>query len=179
MNQVDTDLEGSRTRWNSGLLTDNCLSSGNVPDWMVEGHTILLMKDPNKDVDQMNYRPMLLKLLTSIFIDKNILYTIYFFIYSMGAVDKLFNKVIEKERKEEHLQVRRNKLGDMLSRENQQYQVCCHYDFMYVSDNICKAKSLSGRAKLSITVFAVTYHATRVTIFINCFVCYAGSQAPC
>ena len=52
-----------------------CISTGNVPDWLVEGRTTLLMKDPTKGTEVGNYRPiaclnLLWKLLTGVISDK-------------------------------------------------------------------------------------------------------------
>ena len=46
------------------------ITTGNVPDWMIEGRTTLLMKDPTKGSEVSNYRPIaclnfLWKLLTA------------------------------------------------------------------------------------------------------------------
>ena len=52
-----------------------CLDSGNVPEWMVKGRTVLIQKDPAKGNVASNYRPLaclplMWKLLTGIFADK-------------------------------------------------------------------------------------------------------------
>ena len=39
-------------------VLDECITTGNVPDWVVEGRTILLMKDPTKGSEASNYRPI-------------------------------------------------------------------------------------------------------------------------
>ena len=53
----------------------NCLESGEVPEWMVNGRTFLIQKDPSKGSIASNYRPiaclpLMWKLLTGIFSDK-------------------------------------------------------------------------------------------------------------
>ena len=52
-----------------------CLQSGDVPDWMVKGRTVLIQKDPAKGREVGNYRPiaclpLLWKLLSGIFAEK-------------------------------------------------------------------------------------------------------------
>ena len=54
---------------------NQCLVTGKVPAWMVEGRTVLIQKDPNKGNAVGNYRPiaclnLLRKLLTAIISDK-------------------------------------------------------------------------------------------------------------
>ena len=54
---------------------NHCVQSGNVPEWMVVGRMILLMKDPKKGPEVGNYRliacrNLLLKLLTGVFSEK-------------------------------------------------------------------------------------------------------------
>ena len=54
---------------------EQCLQGGEVPDWLVEGRTILIMKDPAKGNDAGNYRPiaclnLLWKLLSGILSEK-------------------------------------------------------------------------------------------------------------
>ena len=56
-------------------VLDDCITTGNVPDWMVEGRTILLMKDSTKGSEASNYRPiaclnLLWKLLTAMISEK-------------------------------------------------------------------------------------------------------------
>ena len=51
------------------------ITTGNVPDWMIEGRTTLLMKDPTKGSEVSNYRPIaclnfLWKLLTAMISEK-------------------------------------------------------------------------------------------------------------
>jgi len=52
-----------------------CLLSGDVPEWMVKGRTVLIQKDPAKGSAASNYRPiaclpLMWKLLSGIFADK-------------------------------------------------------------------------------------------------------------
>ena len=52
-----------------------CVESGEVPDWMVKGRTVLIQKDPAKGKAVSNYRPiaclpLMWKLLTGIFAEK-------------------------------------------------------------------------------------------------------------
>ena len=54
---------------------NSCLTTGNVPDWMVTSRTVLIQKDPSKGNGAGNYRPiaclpLLWKLLTGIFAQK-------------------------------------------------------------------------------------------------------------
>ena len=54
---------------------NECLEVGDVPGWLVEGRTILVMKDSKKDAEVGNYRPiaclsLIWKLLTGIISDK-------------------------------------------------------------------------------------------------------------
>ena len=54
---------------------DDCLQSGNVPDWMVKGRTVLIQKDSAKGTVASNYRPiaclpLMWKLLTGIFAEQ-------------------------------------------------------------------------------------------------------------
>ena len=58
---------GLHTRLKSQL--QDCLNQGTVPEWMVRGRTVLVMKDPKKGTVVTNYRPiaclpMMWKLLT-------------------------------------------------------------------------------------------------------------------
>ena len=53
----------------------NCLDDGNVPEWMVQGRTVLIQKDPEKGTEASNYRPiaclpLMWKLLSGIFSEK-------------------------------------------------------------------------------------------------------------
>ena len=60
------------------LLTaalQDCIDKGTVPNWMTEGRTVLIQKDPAKGTVASNYRPiaclpLMWKLLTGIFADK-------------------------------------------------------------------------------------------------------------
>ena len=54
---------------------NDCIGSGEVPEWMVEGRTVLIMKDPSKGTEVGNYRPiaclnLIWKLMTGILSDK-------------------------------------------------------------------------------------------------------------
>ena len=40
------------------LHLQECLSQGNVPEWMVQGRTVLIRKDPGKGTEISNYRPI-------------------------------------------------------------------------------------------------------------------------
>ena len=37
---------------------NHCVLSGNVPEWMVQGRTMLLMKEPENNLEVGNYRPI-------------------------------------------------------------------------------------------------------------------------
>ena len=39
-------------------LFNDCLSSGNAPNWLTKGKTILIMKDKTKGKESTNYRPI-------------------------------------------------------------------------------------------------------------------------
>ena len=57
-----------------GALLNDCLNSGETPDWLTRGTTVLIMKDKSKGGKVTNYRPItclsiLWKLFTSIFSD--------------------------------------------------------------------------------------------------------------
>ena len=54
---------------------NECIEVGDVPGWLVEGRTILVMKDSKKGTEVGNYRPiaclnLIWKLLTGIISDK-------------------------------------------------------------------------------------------------------------
>ena len=56
-------------------VLNECLEDRDVPGWLVEGRTILVMKDPKKGTEVGNYRPigclnLIWKLLTGIISDK-------------------------------------------------------------------------------------------------------------
>ena len=56
-------------------VLNECLEVGDVPGWLVEGRTILVMKDSKKDTEMVDYRPiacldLIWKLLTGIISDK-------------------------------------------------------------------------------------------------------------
>ena len=56
-------------------VLNECIKVGDVSGWLVEGRTILLMKDSNKGTEVGNYRPvaclnLIWKLLTGIISDK-------------------------------------------------------------------------------------------------------------
>ena len=64
---------------NLAKTLDECLRKSEVPDWMVEGRTILVMKDPLKGADVGNYRPiaclnLIWKLLTGVFSENTYAY---------------------------------------------------------------------------------------------------------
>ena len=40
------------------LGLDDCLKTGNVPDWMVKGRTVFIQKDSAKGTVTSNYRPI-------------------------------------------------------------------------------------------------------------------------
>ena len=40
------------------LEMNRCLQDAQVPDWMTEGKTTLILKDPRKETAQKNYRPI-------------------------------------------------------------------------------------------------------------------------
>ena len=80
------ELEGGGSKWgqsfwfktftslHSVLATalQECLNKGDVPEWMVKGRTVLILKDPAKETVASNYRPiaclpLMWKLLTEIF----------------------------------------------------------------------------------------------------------------
>ena len=57
------------------LGLDDCLKTGNVPDWMVKKSTVLIQKDSAKGTVVSNYRaitclPIMWKLLTGIFAEE-------------------------------------------------------------------------------------------------------------
>ena len=57
------------------LSLQECLVSGEVPEWMVKGRTVLIQKDPTKGNQASNYRPitclpLMWKLLTGILSDQ-------------------------------------------------------------------------------------------------------------
>ena len=57
------------------LGLDDCLKTGNVPDWMVKERTVLIQKDSAKGAVASNYRaivclPIMWKLLTGIFAEE-------------------------------------------------------------------------------------------------------------
>ena len=56
-------------------VLNECLEVGDVPGWLVEGRTILVMKDSKKDTEVGNYKPivclsLIWKILTGIISDK-------------------------------------------------------------------------------------------------------------
>ena len=57
------------------VYLEECVESGNVPDWLVKGRTVLIMKDRKKGKVASNYRPiaclpLMWKLLSGIFAEK-------------------------------------------------------------------------------------------------------------
>ena len=53
------------------LHLQNCITRGEIPDWMTTGRTVLLLKDKSKENEVRNYRqitclPLMWKLITSI-----------------------------------------------------------------------------------------------------------------
>ena len=57
------------------MIVDDCIQTGNVPNWMVESWTVLIQKDERKGNAVGNYRPitclnLLWKLLTGIINEK-------------------------------------------------------------------------------------------------------------
>ena len=57
--------------WSLSVWLGECMQSGEVPEWMVKGRTVLIRKDPAKGIQAGNYRPiaclpLMWKLLTGI-----------------------------------------------------------------------------------------------------------------